>query len=105
MATSRPPLIEGTFTTASVFHAAGDVLFYRFREGHVYLVVPMITCVAFATELFLKCLLLIENRPFGRSHDLYGLFGKLTEDSQEAIKGCCAQDIARDAQVRAHIHQ
>jgi hypothetical protein len=46
---------------------------------------PSIVLSAFASELFLKCLLLIEGRGTSNSHDLHALYRKLSQKAQALI--------------------
>jgi hypothetical protein len=46
---------------------------------------PAVVCSAFALELFLKCLLILEHRK-PRGHDLRELFDSLSEDTRARIR-------------------
>jgi hypothetical protein len=57
---------------------------------------PCFVLSALASELFIKCLLVIEGKPkkeFAKVHDLYQLFSKLTPPIQDRIKGLWDQQV------------
>jgi hypothetical protein len=50
------------------------------------LIFPLSVCSAFALELYLKCLIVIEGQAAPRTHDLAALFAQLSADAQADIK-------------------
>jgi len=83
------------FTVAEQFRSADKMLNLMLRqeltyEGHPVpfdVSIPMVTCAAFALELYLKCLISMEtgDRP-PNTHDYVRLFGLLHNDSKTAIR-------------------
>jgi hypothetical protein len=72
------------FTTAEVFRLGAIA-----RSAHLPgLMLPWVMCASFSSELYLKCLVLIEGNNYGKDHDLKDLFGRLTQDSQNEIRNC-----------------
>jgi len=52
------------FSTAEVFRDAARILDRSMSEGlMLHLALPLVVNAAFSTELYLKCLLLVENNP------------------------------------------
>lgn len=47
---------------------------------------PIMACSAFALELYLKCLIRMERKPFSREHDLAKLFAALGKRNRAKIK-------------------
>jgi hypothetical protein len=75
--------------TANSFFLAADRAFEpRPLNAHQVevLIVPAVVCQAFAIELYLKAILVIEGQE-GRGHDLNTLFSQLTEQSRAQIRG------------------
>lgn len=90
---SRTPIINTTadarqiFRNAEAFYENWKLIKYdaeRNGEGLMTLVEGTIVC--FATELFLKCLLVLENGQFEQVHFLDDLFHKLKSDTQHELK-------------------
>jgi hypothetical protein len=65
-----------------------DEILRRTDSPHQMAIVvrPTIVLSAFASELFLKCLLLIEGKGRHHGHDLHVLFKKLSKQTQERIE-------------------
>jgi hypothetical protein len=75
------------FQTAEVFRAAMHFVNVNSQAGSLNLFVAGTTHAAFATELYLKILFIIENRlPKGRKHDLKELFDALSDDTKKTIR-------------------
>jgi HEPN domain-containing protein len=80
----EPKLI---FKTADVFsEAAVTILRKAWDEEKTYLLFAFGVNAALATELYLKCLLLIECGQFPKIHNLKSLFGQLARKTRQAIK-------------------
>ena len=72
------------FQTAELFSKTVGLLDQAISHGE-FLVVPLIVNSAFTVELYLKCLITIENGGYGREHNLYNLFNLLSNDSKKFI--------------------
>ena len=71
------------FDAANEFYAAETCLVHQLNNGAMALAIPWDVIAAFTLELYLKCLITIENNSYAGSHDLRKLFHILTEDSQQ----------------------
>ena len=71
------------FSSATSFHEAA--LRCRFPEDRIE-VAPLIVNYALASELYLKALLMANETPDRRSHDLAALFDKIPSDSRRSVE-------------------
>ena len=62
------------FFTAEGFRDSAKLIFEARKAGNLLLGVPIVTNSAFALEMYLKCLLFLENGKQHAGHDLYKLF-------------------------------
>lgn len=76
------PNPETIFSTAEVFRLGTGALSAHLPD----LMFPWVMCASFSSELYLKCLVLVEGGNYGKDHDLKMLFERLTRDSQENIR-------------------
>jgi len=60
------------------------------------IMLPAIVLSAFSSELFMKCMLLLEGGKLERTHNLHCLFGKLTPSTQDKIAALWDAEIATD---------
>jgi HEPN domain-containing protein len=60
------------------------------------IILPAIVLSAFSSELFMKCIVLLEGGKLERTHNLYSLFGKLTKSTQDRIVALWDAEIATD---------
>jgi hypothetical protein len=75
------------FKQAWDFMHCDEILRGTDHPGQMAIVVrPAIVLSAFASELFLKCLLLIEGKGTHNTHDLHVLYKKLSKGTQALIK-------------------
>ncbi len=54
--------------------------------GNMMMRVVSVATSAFAVELYLKCLIVIEGKPVPREHNLSRLYAKLSADTQESLQ-------------------
>jgi hypothetical protein len=81
---SEPKLI---FKTADVFSEAAVTLLHKaWNEEKPYLSFAFGVNAALATELYLKCLLLIECGQIPKIHNLKSLFGQLPRKTRQVIR-------------------
>jgi HEPN domain-containing protein len=85
------------FTVAEQFRNAGKWMYLAPelapRVGFIFdAPMPSIVTSAFALELYLKCLLTIEGAKFGNIHDLWDLFGKLSQARKRKIRAYFAKN-------------
>lgn len=76
------------FVQAEYFQQATQLLAKTSREKNAGLVIPASTCGSFALELFIKCLLAIQNpkNEFPAIHSLSTLYSKLNEEDKTLIE-------------------
>lgn len=75
------------FKTADIFsETAATILHKAWGEEKTYLQFAFGVNAALATELYLKCLLLIECGQFPRVHDLKRLFSQLRRGTQQRLR-------------------
>jgi HEPN domain len=75
------------FKTADIFsETAATILHKAWGEEKTYLQFAVGVNAALATELYLKCLLLIECGQFPRVHDLKRLFSQLRRGTQQRLR-------------------
>lgn len=72
------------FQYAELFRKATDLLVQTINGGEM-LVIPWVVNSAFTIELYLKCLITIENGVYREEHNLYKLFDVLSRDSRKII--------------------
>jgi HEPN domain-containing protein len=70
------------YSQAEAFYHAAAALDRSSSPYYIQWRIPPVMCSAFALELYLKCLILLETGKWIRTHDLKKLFMKLTTDSQ-----------------------
>jgi hypothetical protein len=88
--------VRRLFHNAEDFRLAFEKLDWCIHEQNRF-VMPTHTLSALANELFLKCLLVVENpsRDPPRTHDLAVLFKKLTLESKEVLREEFGSDFSR----------
>ena len=62
-------------------------------KDDVELGAPTVACFAFAIELFLKLLLLLETGKYDQEHELDEIFEKLSSGVKEQIESNCRSDV------------
>jgi hypothetical protein len=86
---------QEVYLTARAFMVACSILVAKFSHDEKTMpIVPMITNLAFATELFLKSLIMKDGGPvpMGREgHDISRLYRLLTSDQKDSIMGILEQ--------------
>jgi hypothetical protein len=75
---------------------------YGFGRGLPNMPIASIACLAFALELYFKCLIRLGNKPKETGHDLVKLFKKIGVRHQAAIKTYFRQHID---DLRAHLER
>jgi HEPN domain-containing protein len=84
LALPDPKLI---FKTADIFSETAKTMLLKSKvEGKLYLTFAFGVNAALATELYLKCLLLIECGQFPKRHNLKLLFGQLKPGTRQILK-------------------
>ena len=77
---------KAMFHTAESSRRAGEVLQERMFEGEMHLMRPQVVLNALAIEIYLKCLIVIEDRATFRSeHELVKLYKKLSHDVRHEL--------------------
>lgn len=78
----------GILSISKSFHRGHELCYGNglpAENGKKNALIPAVVCLAFATELALKCMLLAKGIPSG-GHDLAALFKKLDADTQDLVK-------------------
>jgi hypothetical protein len=89
------------FEQADGFSRAYDILSVRPRDEAIAISRPALVLSAFASELFLKCLLLLDGKQLPNWHDLKRLFDLLDADIQTKIKKLWGQSLISRASMIA----
>jgi hypothetical protein len=77
---------KNAFLTAEAFLHACRIFVAAIQQGEPILTLVLATSSAFSLEMFLKCLILVENHVECRGHDIKTLFGRLSGATQEKLK-------------------
>jgi hypothetical protein len=92
----EPPFEMKVFAQAENFHMAHNVLSERSDARLAAMVgYPAMVLSAFASELYLKCLLLLEKRHSPNTHDLKKLFELLSNPAQLRITNLWDEQVRR----------
>src|ERR1700733_8329761 len=85
------------FVVGEQYYQASEYLGQTAKAGSFPNVgMPAVVCAAFALELFLKCLLVMESGKLVEIHDLRKLFDKVDGATQSRIQTLCALHLADD---------
>lgn len=83
------------------FSRAAALLVERYTaDGEHYFLAPLVVNSAFAVEVYLKCLLLVEGKGQVRGHKLRALFDTLDPAHRERIKTYYDEDVAAKPYVK-----
>jgi HEPN domain-containing protein len=100
-ASHDPKLI---FKTADIFSETAKTLLFKSKnERKLYLNFAFGVNAALATELYLKCLLLIEGGQFPKSHNLKLLFGQLKRDTRQILKKKHDEIVRQDQRLEVFV--
>jgi len=75
---------------------------YAFAQDLPTMPTASMVCMAFSLELYLKCLIRMERKTYGKEHDLKELFGKLGRRNRGKIKRHFRQNCAT---VRSYVER
>jgi HEPN domain-containing protein len=88
---------KSIFKTADIFGEAATTLLHKaWEEKKPYLNFAFGVNAALATELYLKCLLLIDCGKFPNIHDLRLLFDRLTSETRRTLEKAHAKEVKND---------
>jgi hypothetical protein len=92
-------LEQSIYVQAKGFHRAADSLAFGLDKDP-FRATAVVTNSAFASELYLKCLIILETGQLIKNqHDLRKLFLKLHEDTQKAIERNFDQEMAKAPEI------
>jgi len=79
------PLDHSIYVQARGFQKTAELA--NTKQGGMICLTAVITCAAFASELYLKCLILLETGQLMKGeHNLRKLFSKLPDDTQQRVE-------------------
>ena len=98
MNTNNIPRIESIFFEADAFNLAAQIL-TQFSIPNIRLMLPHVVLTSFSSELYLKCMILIETGNVPSGHDLAKLFDQLKDGTKQIIENEWNAETAKQSAV------
>jgi hypothetical protein len=103
------PTPRGLFQQAESFFQSAVLLFNNATQIPRYFnpqfIFPSLVCEAFSLELYLKCVIVIEESEYPATHDLEKLYALITAENRTEIEKICSPHMAQQQSMQNAYHQ